>query len=313
VTGGAGFIGFHLSRLLLEKGFKVFILDNFSDYYSIKLKQLNADELEKMGAIIIQGSILNKEILEKSISENMEIVYHLAAQPGVRYSSKFPEKSIRVNVEGTAQVLSVCSEKKVKKIVIASSASVFGMQKYLPIDEVHPKNPISYYGVSKLATEKLVEVKRQLETDIDVSIFRPFTVIGARQRPDMAISTFVSNAMNDKPINIFGDGNQTRDWTHVKNIVDGAYLIGTKPEAYNEDFNLGSGIRTSVNEVLKLIKQEIGKDLKLNHIEINKADVTDSLADINKAISILGYQPKKTLQQAIKDFINDFKENLSKL
>jgi len=266
-----------------------------------------------MGAIIIQGSILNKEILEKSISENMEIVYHLAAQPGVRYSSKFPEKSIRVNVEGTAQVLSVCSEKKVKKIVIASSASVFGMQKYLPIDEVHPKNPISYYGVSKLATEKLVEVKRQLETDIDVSIFRPFTVIGARQRPDMAISTFVSNAMNDKPINIFGDGNQTRDWTHVKNIVDGAYLIGTKPEAYNEDFNLGSGIRTSVNEVLKLIKQEIGKDLKLNHIEINKADVTDSLADINKAISILGYQPKKTLQQAIKDFINDFKENLSKL
>lgn len=313
VTGGAGFIGFHLSKLLIEKGFDVTILDNFSDYYSVRLKELNATELEEMGAKIISDSILNSKILEKVISQNAEIVYHLAAQPGVRYSTMFPVRSIRVNVEGTAQVLSVCSEKKVKKIVIASSASVFGLQKYLPIDEEHPKNPISYYGVSKLATEKLVEVKKRLETDIDVSIFRPFTVIGARQRPDMAINTFVSNAMNNKPISIFGNGNQTRDWTHVSNIVKAAYLIGVNPKARNENFNIGSGIRTSVNEVLKLVSQVIGKELKLKHIELNKADVNDSLADIRKAISILGYQPKKSLKQAIEEFFSDFTENLSKL
>jgi len=309
VTGGAGFIGHHMCKLLQKKGFNVTVLDNFSDYYSVKMKQLNAHELEEIGVKIINGSILEQESVNKAISNECEIVFHFAAQPGVRYSTKNPEKSLRVNIEGTSQILSICNKKKVKKVVVASSSSVFGLQEYLPIDELHPKNPISYYGISKLTVEKIVGINRKLNPEIDISIIRPFTVIGARQRPDMAINLFLSCALQNKTINIFGDGNQTRDWTHVDNIVEATYLMGTLPNARNEDFNIGSGIRTSVNEVLKLISVETEKELKIEYVEFDKADVKDTLANIEKAKKLLGYSPRKSLKIAIEEFINDYLKN----
>lgn len=311
VTGGVGFIGYHLSKLLQKKGFNVTVLDNFSDYYSVKMKQLNAQELEKVGVKIIKGSILEQEMVNKTISNEIDIVFHFAAQPGIRYSTANPEKSFRINIEGTSQVLSVCKKKKVKKVVVASSSSVFGLQEYLPIDELHPKNPISYYGASKLAVEKIVTITRRLYPEVDISMIRPFTVIGARQRPDMAINFFLSSAIEGKTINIFGDGTQTRDWTHVDNIVEATYLMGTLPNARNEDFNIGSGIRTSVNDVLKLISDETEKELKIEYLEFNKADVKDTLANIDKAKQILKYKPQKSLQIAIRAFIDDYLKNRS--
>ncbi len=311
VTGGAGFIGYHLSNLLLRKGFNVTVLDNFSDYYSVKMKQLNAQELEEAGTKIIHGSILDPESVNKALSNEIEIVFHFAAQPGVRYSTANPEKSLRINIEGTSQVLTICNKKKIKKVVVASSSSVFGLQEYLPIDELHPKNPISYYGVSKLTVEKIVEITRRLYPEIDISIIRPFTVIGARQRPDMAINTFLSSALQGKTINIFGDGTQTRDWTHVDNIVEATYLMGTMPNARNEDFNIGSGIRTSVNDVLKLISDETKTELKIKYVDFDKADVKDTLANITKAEQILKYKPQKSLLIAIRAFIDDYLKNRS--
>ncbi len=311
VTGGAGFIGYHLSNLLLRKGFNVTVLDNFSDYYSVKMKQLNAQELEEAGTKIIHGSILDPESVNKALSKEIEIVFHFAAQPGVRYSTANPEKSLRINIEGTSQVLTICNKKKIKKVVVASSSSVFGLQEYLPIDELHPKNPISYYGVSKLTVEKIVEITRRLYPEIDISIIRPFTVIGARQRPDMAINTFLSSALQGKTINIFGDGTQTRDWTHVDNIVEATYLMGTMPNARNEDFNIGSGIRTSVNDVLKLISDETKTELKIKYVDFDKADVKDTLANITKAEQILKYKPQKSLLIAIRAFIDDYLKNRS--
>lgn len=313
VTGGVGFIGYHLCKLLVKKGYNVCLIDNFSDYYSVKLKRLNAADLTELGTKIIKGSILDKKLLFKHITSDIDTVFHFAAQPGVRHSTKNPEQSLRINVEGTSQILSVCIEQKIRKIVVASSSSVFGLKDYLPIDEEHPKNPISYYGVSKLAVEHLVKVSNRLFPDLDVSVIRPFTVIGPRQRPDMAINYFVSNVLKEKPISVYGNGNQTRDWTHVNNIVEAAYLMSIKPKARNEDFNIGSGIRTSVNDVLKIIANNTGMECKINNIPVDKADVDDTLANITKAKEILGYQPKKSIDIAIKEFIQDYTMNISKI
>lgn len=308
MTGGAGFIGYHLTKYLITKGHEVTILDNFSDYYSEKIKRTNAKELQQLGVNVVEGSILQREDLQNAITDQCEYVFHFAAQPGVRYSTMNPERSLRINVEGTSHVLSICKEVGIRKIVVASSSSVFGLQEYLPIDETHPKNPISYYGASKLATEKIVEVSRHLYNDLDISIVRPFTVIGARQRPDMAINLFISRALKETPIIIYGDGKQTRDWTHVENIVEGTYLMAVKSGGRNEDFNIGSGIRTSVNDVLEMISEITSKKLKIEYKPFDKADVKDTLADISKAKELLDYSPKKSLKIAIEDFIKDYQE-----
>lgn len=306
VTGGAGFIGHHLCKYLLSKGLEVTVLDSFSDYYSKALKRLNAKELEQAGATIVKGNILYPEDLAKVVKNPCDMVFHFAAQPGVRYSTNNPERSLRINVEGTSQILSLCKEQKVKKVVVSSSSSVFGQKEYLPIDEQHPKKPVSFYGVSKLATEKLVAVYRRLYPEMDISIIRPFTVIGPRQRPDMAINIFVSKALAGETITIYGDGEQTRDWTHVTNIVEAAYSMAVTPEASNEDFNIGTGERTSVNQVLSFISEITNKELQLEYTQADKAEMKDTLANISKAKKLLQYHPRKSIKDAIREFIEDF-------
>ncbi|MHA1556673.1 MAG: NAD-dependent epimerase/dehydratase family protein [Candidatus Heimdallarchaeota archaeon] len=303
ITGGAGFIGHHLAKYLLGMEEKVTIFDCFSDYYSPYLKWKNARDVEKLGGTIVEGNILSKRELEKAISKNnIDTVIHLAAQPGVRYSTENPEMALRINVEGTSNVLSVSRENGVKKAVITSSSSVFGATQQMPMDENHPTNPISFYGVSKLTTEKLVAVCNHLYPEFDTSILRPFTVVGARQRPDMAINIFVSRILNRETITIFGDGNQTRDWTHVGNMVQAFYLAAIKPKAKHQIFNVGAGTRISVNQVLAIVAEVTGIDPILKYTEMNKADVKDTFADIGKAKRLLGYHPRKTISDAVVDF-----------
>jgi len=303
VTGGAGFIGYHLTKYLLTRGIKVVIYDNFSDYYSPQLKKINALECQKLGAKIIEGDILNRQLLFQTIeSEHCSKIVHLAAQPGVRYSSSYPEETLRVNVEGTANVLEAVQKFGIQRVVLTSSSSVFGSAFYLPINENHPKNPISIYGTSKLMVEQMADVYRYLYPALDIVIIRPFTVVGARQRPDMAINKFVSRAFEEKEITVFGDGWQTRDWTHVENIAQGFYLALTKEKARNQVFNIGNGSRISVNEVLKLIAKVTNRELRLIFSARNKADTKDTFADIAKAKHLLGYHPRKTIFDAIEDF-----------
>ena len=303
VTGAAGFIGYHLTKYLLERDLKVVGYDNFSDYYNPELKLKNAQEVEKLGAKIVDGDILDKKSLARIIEkENCDRVIHLAAQPGVRYSTINPDKSLRINVEGTSNVLNVSRECNVTRVVIASSSSVFGSTIFMPMNEGHPKNPISFYGVSKLATENLVSVCRHLYPEFETTIVRPFTVVGARQRPDMSINIFVSKAMTDEAITVFGDGNQTRDWTNVENMAQAFHLAAMKPAAKNENFNIGAGTRISVNNVLEIVSEVTNRDLHLEYAEMNKADVRDTFADISKAKMLLGYNPRKTIYDAIEDF-----------
>lgn len=303
VTGAAGFIGFHVTKYLLERDIKVVGFDNFSDYYNPELKWKNAQEVEKLGATIVKGDILDKKTLARTIEkEGCDRVIHLAAQPGVRYSTINPDKSLRINVEGTSNVLNVSRECNVSRVVISSSSSVFGPTIFMPMNEGHPRNPISFYGVSKLTTENLVSVCRHLYPEFETTIIRPFTVVGARQRPDMAINIFVSKAMTDEQITVFGDGKQTRDWTNVENMAQAFHLAATKPAAKNENFNVGAGTRISVNKVLKIVSEVTNRELHLEYAEMNKADVHDTFADISKAKRLLGYVPKKTIYDAIEDF-----------
>lgn len=315
VTGGAGFIGHHLIKYLLEKELNVVIYDCFSDYYSPILKWKNARDLEKLGAKIIDGNILNKKMLSRTLQrEKIEKIIHLAAQPGVRYSTANPEMALRINVEGTSNILSASRENNISKVVITSSSSVFGNTIYMPIDENHPTNPVSFYGVSKLTTEGLVAVCNHLYPEFDTTIIRPFTVVGARQRPDMAINIFVSKVMNGESITVFGDGNQTRDWTHVENMAQAFYLALFKPQAKHQIFNIGAGTRISVNNMLEMVAEVTNNELEITYAEFNKADVKDTFANINKAKKLLGYKPKKTLYEAIEDFARYWKNiNFGKL
>ncbi|NHJ48815.1 MAG: NAD-dependent epimerase/dehydratase family protein [Asgard group archaeon] len=314
ITGGAGFIGYHLSKYILEKGHKVVIYDNFADYYSPELKWMNAQECQNEGAKIVVGDILDKKLLAKTLSEEgIDRVIHLAGQPGVRYSTINPDSSIRVNTEGTSNILTVSRECNVSRVVVSSSSSVYGQAMYLPINEAHPKTPISFYGVSKLAAEQLADVSRYLFPDFDTVVVRPFTVVGSRQRPDMAINKFVRWALTKTPITVFGDGNQTRDWTHVRNMAQGFYLAATHPKAKNQNFNCGAGTRISVNKVLDVVSEVTGQDLIIEHVIMNKADVKDTFADISKAKYSLGYDPKQTIFDAIEEFTQFFMEtNLTK-
>ncbi len=303
ITGGAGFIGHHLAKYLLGMDEKVTIYDSFSDYYSPYLKWRNARDVEDLGGTIVEGNILSKKQLVKAIHKNkIETVIHLAAQPGVRYSTENPEMALRINVEGTSNVLSVSRENDVRKAVITSSSSVFGATQYMPMDEEHSTEPISFYGVSKLTSEKLVTVCNHLYPEFDTTILRPFTVVGARQRPDMAINIFISRVLNRETINIFGNGNQTRDWTHVGNIVQAFHLAATMPKAKHQIFNVGAGTRISVNEVLAIVAEVTDIEPILEYSEMNKADVKDTFADIGKAKRLLGYHPKKTIYDAVEDF-----------
>lgn len=303
VTGGSGFIGYNLSKYLLEKELDVIVYDNFSDYYSKALKLKNAHDLERYGATIVEGDILEKEFLSKTIARyKVEKLIHLAAQPGVRYSTMNPERSLQVNVQGTSTVLCAARESGVSRVVITSSSSVFGRTVFLPMDEGHPKNPLSFYGVSKLSTEHLVSVCNHLYPEFETVVIRPFTVVGERQRPDMALNIFVSKAMLDQPITIFGDGSQTRDFTHVENMAQAFYLAAFRPKAKHQTFNIGAGTRISVNQILRMISEVTNREIMVKYTSMDKADAKDTFADIGKAKHLLGYDPRKTLYDAIEDF-----------
>jgi UDP-glucose 4-epimerase len=314
VTGGAGFIGYHLTKYILEREHKVVIYDNFADYYSTELKWMNALECEQLGAKIVKGDILDKKLLAKTISENeITQVIHLAGQPGVRYSTINPDATLRTNTEGTSNVLTVSRECNVERVVISSTSSVYGHAMYLPINEAHPLNPISFYAVSKLATEQLANVSRYLFPEFDIVVIRPYTVVGSRQRPDMGINRFVRWAMTKTPITIYGDGSQTRDWTHVRNMAQGFYLAAIHPKANNQTFNCGAGTRISVNEVLELVSEITDRDLTLEYFPENRADVKHTYADVSKIKHLLGYDPKHTIYDAVEEFTDFFLEfNLSK-
>lgn len=303
VTGCAGFIGSHLVDKLLTKEFKVIGIDAFTDYYPRAVKERNIEKALKHRNFIL----IEKDILTMNDFPDVDIIFHEAAQPGVRTSwGRSFEVYVQNNILVTQKLLDFYKDKEIKKFVFASSSSVYGNAKKIPIKEKALPRPISPYGVTKLACENLCYLFSE-NYNISIVILRYFTVYGPRQRPDMAIHKFIEAALHNKEITVFGNGNQTRDFTYISDVIE-ATLLAAESNITYEIFNIGGGTRISINDLLQLIENITGKKIKVKYSDFQKGDVYHTCADISKAQKILGYKPKTSIEEGLKKQIEWIKK-----
>ena len=301
VTGCAGFIGSHLVDKLLEQGYEVIGIDCITDYYPREIKEKNIKKALKNNNF----KLIEEDILNLNEYPEVDYVFHLAAQAGVRASwGKSFEHYTRNNVEATQKLLEFYKDHRVKKFVYASSSSVYGDAE-LPMREDSLLKPVSPYGVTKLAGENLCYLYWKNYNVPTVSL-RYFTVYGPRQRPDMAIHKFVKAIFNGDKIPVFGDGTQTRDFTYVDDAVD-ANVLAANSDMVGEVFNIGGGSRISVNDLIKEIEKITGKTAKIKYIEKQKGDVRDTMADVNTIKKELGWMPKISVYKGLGEYIGWYK------
>ena len=298
VTGVAGFIGSHIAERLIKEKHNVVGVDCFTDYYSRSIKERNLQTLlatEKFD--FVESNLLELEL--SKLLEGVDYVFHEAAQAGVRASwGKDFEIYTRNNVLATQRLLEAAKESELKKFVYASSSSVYGDAKSYPTTEDMTPKPVSPYGVTKLAGEHLCMLYWK-NFHVPTVALRYFTVYGPRQRPDMAFHKFIKAILEGKPITIYGDGEQTRDFTFVVDAVD-ANLLAASADVVGEVFNIGGGSRITVNGVVEMLEEIIGKDANLKHIAKQKGDVRHTAADITKARKLLGYEPTFDLRKGLE-------------
>jgi len=297
VTGCAGFIGSHLTERLLREGYEVIGIDCFTDYYSKEIKEANIPNALKNSKF----KFIEEDILEMDKFPEVDYVFHLAAQAGVRASwGKSFEIYTRNNIEATQKLLEFYKDLDIKRFVYASSSSVYGDVE-LPMKENCLLKPVSPYGVTKLAGENLCYLYWKNYNVPTVSL-KYFTVYGSRQRPDMAIHKFVNAILEENEIAVFGDGMQTRDFTFVDDAVE-ATLLAAENDLVGDIFNVGGGSRISVNALIEEIENITGKKAKIKYIEKQKGDVKNTLADISKARELLGWNPKVDISAGLKSFM----------
>ncbi len=308
VTGVAGFIGSKVSEMLLKEGYDVIGVDNLNDYYDTRLKLWRLDNLKKHSNFkFYKIDIENYDNLNAIFKEHSpEAVINLAARAGVRYSLENPFIYLSTNAGGTLNLLELCNEYNVAKFILASTSSLYAGQK-MPFKEELPVNtPISPYAASKKSAEAMAYTYHYLY-GIDVTILRYFTVYGPGGRPDMSIFRFIKWIEEGSPLEIFGDGNQERDFTYVDDIAKGT-IKALKPVGY-EIINLGGNKPYRLNESIKLMEKYIRKEAKCNYKEFYKADMKATWADIEKAKNLLGWQPQVNLEEGIKRTVEWTKDN----
>jgi len=308
VTGGAGFIGSNLAAKLLLLGFSVFAVDNFNDYYDPKLKEKNIASLNSdKNFSCLHLDILNLPELDKLFAEeNFDLVIHLAARAGVRPSLEDPLAYQKTNCEGTNNILECARKHGVKKLILASSSSVYGNNKTVPFKETDCVDfAISPYAATKKANEVLAHVYHSVY-NLDIIMLRFFTVYGPRQRPDLAINKFVSLIEEGKPIELYGDGSTYRDYTYIDDICDGIIssidYLKTHKNVY-EIINLGSNHPISLLEMVQTIEKCLNRKAIIKHFPMQKGDVDATYADISKAAALLGYKPKTTFEEGVRNFV----------
>lgn len=299
VTGGAGFIGSHLAEELVKQDYQVVILDNLST----GSKENIQSTLAQSNAQFIRGSVTNLSLLNK-LFQGVDYVFHLAAIPSVPRSIENPLASHDVNMTGTLNVLLAAKGNKVRKVIYASSSSVYGDTPTLPKKEDMLPNPQSPYAVTKLAAEYYCQVFHEVYS-LNTVCLRYFNVYGPRQDPNSqyaaVIPIFIKRLSEGKPPIIFGDGEQTRDFTFVEDAVE-ANIKAAESDATGV-FNIGTGNKVTINELAKLVTRLMGKDIKPIYQETRPGDIKDSLADISKA-SKFGYNPKYNLKGGLRETIN---------
>ncbi|MGD1698746.1 NAD-dependent epimerase/dehydratase family protein [Dapis sp. BLCC M229] len=300
VTGVGGFIGSHLAETLLNQGEKVIGIDQFNDYYDPALKRQNISQFKDHSAFqLIENDI--QSLNWSDLLVDVDIVYHQAAQAGVRASwgEGFRSYTER-NINATQIILEAAKDApNLKRLVYASTSSVYGNAETFPTPETICPQPVSPYGITKLAAERLGKLYHQ-NFDVPCVYLRYFTVYGPRQRPDMAFHKFFKWILQDEPISIYGDGQQTRDFTFISDAVAANLAAGKAPEAVGEVFNVGGGSRVVLAEVIDTMEEIVGRPIKKNFVEKARGDARHTSADVSKAKKILGYQPQVSLKEGLQ-------------
>jgi nucleoside-diphosphate-sugar epimerase len=295
VTGGAGFIGSNLVRALLEHGDEVRVLDNFSTG--------DRENLEGLDIEIVEGELRSYERVHNAV-RGVEVVYHLGALGSVPRSVQDPLTSSAVNVEGTLNVLLAARDENVRRVVFSSSTSVYGSTRQLPTGEDAPPDPISPYGVAKLAAERYCVSFSRVYESFESVVLRYFNVFGPRQSPfsqyAAVVPRFVTAIDAGEPVEIHGDGEQSRDFTYVGNVVDATIRAGEASGASGEIFNVAAGLPASVNTIAETIGEILGKPVERRHVPRRAGDIRDSWADLTKSRRILGYEPAVDLREGLR-------------
>jgi nucleoside-diphosphate-sugar epimerase len=295
VTGGAGFIGSNLVRSLLERGDEVRILDNFSTGSRTNLEGLDVD--------VVEGELRSYERVHNAV-KGVEVVYHLGALGSVPRSVQDPLTSSAVNIEGTLNVLLAARDEGVRRVVFSSSTSVYGSSRELPTREDCPPDPISPYGVAKLAAERYCISFSRVYESLETVVLRYFNVFGPRQSPSSqyaaVVPLFISAIAAGRPITIYGDGEQSRDFTYVDNVVAATVSAAGAAGASGRVFNVAAGAPATVNRVAETIGEILGKPVEKIQAPSRSGDIRDSWADLTATREVLGYDPSVSLEEGLR-------------
>lgn len=314
VTGCAGFIGSKISELLLKRGDRVYGVDNFSDSYDVRLKHFRLDNLKQLANFnffecdVSDNNLLNSVFGDIEVSNDLKIdaVINLAARAGVRNSLEDPRSYYSTNVFGTLNLLELCRSKNIKKFVLASTSSVYGVNKTPFTEDQITDKQLSPYASSKKAAEELCYTYYK-NFDIDISVLRYFTVYGPAGRPDMSVYRFIKWIAEDQDLIFYGDGNQKRDFTYVDDIANGT--IQALKNVGFQIINLGSGKPVSLIDLVDMIKMNLKKDFNIVNQDTHPADIHSTWAEISKAEKILNWVPEYSIKQGIDKTIEWYKKN----
>tara|TARA_R110000782_G_scaffold137977_5_gene230437 strand:+ start:4444 stop:5451 length:1008 start_codon:yes stop_codon:yes gene_type:complete len=327
VTGAAGFIGFHTSQYLLNRGDTVIGIDNLNDYYDPSLKEARLSQLKNRDNFRFHKiDIIDKDAIDAIFkSESPDYVIHLAAQAGVRYSIENPYAYIDSNIMGFMNILEACRHNPVKHLVFASSSSVYGANTLMPFSVNHNvDHPLSLYAATKKSNELMAHTYSHLY-QMPISGLRFFTVYGPWGRPDMALFIFTKKILNGEKIDVFNNGQHKRDFTYIDDIVEGvvrvADNIATGNENWDSDkpdpatskaayrlYNIGSHSPVELMYFIELIEKNINKKAEINYLPLQPGDVPATYADVDTLINNVGYSPSTSIETGIENFINWYKE-----
>ena len=325
ITGTAGFIGFHLAKILLENGFQVHGYDGMTDYYDVNLKHARHNILLKHpNFTTTKGLLENQNKLEEIGDKFMpNIIVHLAAQAGVRYSLENPRAYIDSNIVGTFNVMEVARKLEVDHLLMASTSSVYGANEVMPFTEIQKTDTqLTIYAATKKANENMAHSYSHL-WKIPTTMFRFFTVYGPWGRPDMALFKFVSSILKNKPIDIYNDGNMARDFTYVNDLVNGIKLLldaipsfeknldnldSLSPIAPYRVVNIGNSEKIKLLDFIDAIEENLGKKAIRNYMPMQKGDVPATFANATLLKKLTGYTPKTNFKDGIDNFIKWYRE-----
>jgi UDP-glucuronate 4-epimerase len=314
VTGCAGFIGFHLSKRLLNDGYHVIGMDNLNDYYDVRIKKDRLSLLKKQPNFsFFEGSIEDYQLLDTIFNRfPINIVFHFAAQAGVRYSLENPHVYIQSNLVGFGNILECCTKHKINHLIYASSSSVYGNNEKIPFSvQDRTDQPISLYAATKKANELMAYTYSHIYK-LPATGLRLFTVYGPWGRPDMALFKFTNAIFSQNPIQVFNFGNMKRDFTFIDDVIESIIRLMKKDPPTDSPpykiYNIGNNNPVPINAFIEILEKEIGRKAVKTFLPMQSGDVQETYAQIDDLIEDIQYKPRVTIQEGVKEFIKWYKD-----